>query len=251
MKYIGKERPKVEIRNKELYQEDDRDYTDYSQIKEMPSWLTNNHSPNQNNNNQPVLPAKTRSSPEYDGKLESDYDNNFNNKFIDDNEDNTPPFPVNDEILRKGRKHSDTRFSILDNRDYSDVPPTPLTPKGQQLDVLIETVSNSEESDYEVFLRKRKLAVPKLETTMSLAPMEFSSSLLPIENKPLEPSTLLQVKNLLLNNSVKKLAQHFTKSDLDLCKVMNEVDLGLGVTSGLELVTLPFGKQLRQDIIER
>jgi len=42
-----------------------------------------------------------------------------------------------------------------------------------------------------------------------------------------------------------------SKLDLDLCKVIEEHDLGVGVISGLELVTLPQGSQLRQDIIER
>ncbi|KAK3087173.1 hypothetical protein FSP39_002571 [Pinctada imbricata] len=279
VKYIGKERPTLQIRNKEIYDEDDRDYSDYSQVKEAPSWLSQNHSPNHHNQASQESPynhykqvnqlpkIEVNISPYSSNNVNDDYDNNFGNvndvRENDDNtppfpvskktsdEEDTPPFPVNGEILRKTRKHSDTRFSILDSRDYSEVPPTPVTPKGQQLDVLIENATDTKESEYEVHLRHRKLLVPNIETDISFNPTDFTTSLLPEENKPLEPTALLKVKETILSSCVRKLGHHFTQCDIEVCKVVNDLDLGLGVTSGLELITLPHGKQLRQDVIER
>ncbi|KAG7172775.1 Breast cancer anti-estrogen resistance protein 3-like [Homarus americanus] len=47
------------------------------------------------------------------------------------------------------------------------------------------------------------------------------------------------------------LAAHLTRVDLELLNGAGENDLGLGVTSGIELITLPHGAQLRTDLIER
>lgn len=47
------------------------------------------------------------------------------------------------------------------------------------------------------------------------------------------------------------LAAHLTQVDLELLNGVGENDFGLGVTSGIELITLPHGAQLRADLIER
>ena len=47
------------------------------------------------------------------------------------------------------------------------------------------------------------------------------------------------------------LAAHLTQVDLELLNGNSENDFGLGVTSGIELITLPHGWQLRADLIER
>lgn len=59
------------------------------------------------------------------------------------------------------------------------------------------------------------------------------------------------VKNTLLESGSRVLAAHLTRADLELLNGTSDCDLGLGVTSGIELVTLPHGSQLRTDLIER
>nr|XP_034300991.1 breast cancer anti-estrogen resistance protein 3 homolog isoform X4 [Crassostrea gigas] len=237
VKYIGKDRPKITVRNKQLYEDDDRDYSDYSQVKEPPSWLTQcqppNYSGNLNTNHQP-------------SNSESDYDNNYNNVHFENKYAKDHPETLTIELPEKIRKKvPGSRMSVLEARDYAEIPPSPLTPKGKQIQVL------GEEEDINVEMRKKTLKLPEMESHMSLKPNEFNSSLLYSDNKPLEPSVLLKVKEVLLENNTQRLAEHITKVDLDYLKVLNEADLGLGVVSGLELLTLPQGKQLRQDIIER
>lgn len=237
VKYIGKDRPKITVRNKQLYEDDDRDYSDYSQVKEPPSWLTQcqppNYSGNLNTNYQP-------------SNSESDYDNNYNNVHFENKYAKDHPETLTIELPEKIRKKvPGSRMSVLEARDYAEIPPSPLTPKGKQIQVL------GEEEDFSVEMRKKTLKLPEMESHMSLKPTEFNSSLLHSDNKPLEPSVLLKVKEVLLENNTQRLAEHITKVDLDYLKVLNEADLGLGVVSGLELLTLPQGKQLRQDIIER
>jgi hypothetical protein len=233
VKYIGKNRPKVVVRNKELYEDDDRDYSDYSQVKEAPSWLNKcqppKYSGNLNNNYQP-------------SSNESDYDNNFNNVNCENKyaKDNSEPLTI--ELPEKMKK----KFSTLEGRDYAEIPPSPLTPKGKQIQVIGEM-----EEEFPVQMRKKTTIIPDIASHASLKPNEFKSSLVHPDNKPLDPSVLLKVKGILFDNNTQRLAEHITKVDLDFLKVVNEIDLGLGVLSGLELLTLPQGKQLRQDIIER
>lgn len=237
VKYIGKDRPKVTVRNKQLYEDDDRDYSDYSQVKEPPSWLTQCRPPNYSGN----LNANHQTS-----NSESDYDNNFNNVHFENKYARDNPETLTIELPKKIKKKvPSSRMSVLEARDYAEIPPSPLTPKGKQIQVL------GEEEEINVQMRKKTLKIPDMESHMSLKPNEFNSSLLHLDNKPLEPSVLLKVKEVLLENSTQRLAEHITKVDLDYLKVLNEADLGLGVISGLELITLPQGKQLRQDIIER
>ncbi|XP_078324397.1 breast cancer anti-estrogen resistance protein 3 homolog isoform X7 [Crassostrea virginica] len=236
VKYIGKDRPKITVRNKQLYEDDDRDYSDYSQVKEPPSWLTKCQPPSYSGNlNQNYQPSSN----------ESDYDNNFNNVHFENKYAKNSPETLTIELPEKIRKKPDSRRSVLDGRDYDEIPPSPQTPKGKQIQVL------GEELEVNVEMRKKTIKMPEIIPYMSLKPNEFNSSLLHLDNKPLEASVLLKVKEILLENNTHKLAEHITKVDLDFLKVLNEADLGLGVTSGLELLTLPQGKQLRQDVIER
>ncbi|NXI57010.1 BCAR3 protein, partial [Chloroceryle aenea] len=97
-------------------------------------------------------------------------------------------------------------------------------------------------------------SAPVFETVSSFKPNDFESKLLPPENKPLETSMLRRVKELFTNNNPKIIAQHILRMD---CKVARILDVSeemrriMGVKSGLELITLPFGHQLRLDLIER
>ena len=59
------------------------------------------------------------------------------------------------------------------------------------------------------------------------------------------------MKHLLLEQPPTDLASTLTRYDLDLMKVTDHDDLGVGVHSGLELLTLPSGQRLRQDVLER
>ncbi|NWI47525.1 BCAR3 protein, partial [Picathartes gymnocephalus] len=97
-------------------------------------------------------------------------------------------------------------------------------------------------------------AAPVYEMVSSFKPNDFESKLLPPENKPLETSMLRRVKELFTNNNPKIIAQHILRMD---CKVARIVEVSeqmrrnMGGNSGLELITLPYGHQLRLDLIER
>lgn len=79
----------------------------------------------------------------------------------------------------------------------------------------------------------------------------YENSLLSVENKPLDPSAFAAIKTLVLQGDAVLLARHLTTIDLDLVRVAGSFDFGYGVTSGLELMTLPQGHHLREDVIER
>lgn len=80
---------------------------------------------------------------------------------------------------------------------------------------------------------------------------DYDSQILTPNNKPLEGSAQGVILPMLLEMEAKSLALHSTLLDLDLLKVIGNHDLGLGVKSGLELITLPHGSQLRKDTLER
>lgn len=79
----------------------------------------------------------------------------------------------------------------------------------------------------------------------------FQTILLPLtENKPLDATALKGVRSLLQDNGSRVIANHLTRADLDLILETRETGV-LGASSGLELVALPFGHQMRLDLIER
>ncbi|XP_023958961.2 breast cancer anti-estrogen resistance protein 3 isoform X1 [Chrysemys picta bellii] len=95
---------------------------------------------------------------------------------------------------------------------------------------------------------------PVLETVSSFKPNDFESKLLPPENKPLETPMLKRVKELFTNSNPKVIAQHMLRMDCKVARILEvseEMRRRMGVRSGLELITLPYGHQLRLDIIER
>ncbi|KAF7687370.1 SH2 domain containing 3Cb [Silurus meridionalis] len=93
-----------------------------------------------------------------------------------------------------------------------------------------------------------------IETASSFRPSMYQSPVLPSENKPLEARLLKRAKEVLLDADTKTMAMHITKID---CMVARILDLscenikGMAVCSGLELITLPHGHHLRQDLLER
>ncbi|XP_051835986.1 SH2 domain-containing protein 3C isoform X2 [Antechinus flavipes] len=96
--------------------------------------------------------------------------------------------------------------------------------------------------------------VPVIEVTSSFNPTTFQSLLIPKDNKPLEMSILKKVKELLADVDAKTLARHVTKVDCLVARILGvtkEMQGLMGVRSGMELLTLPHGRQLRLDLLER
>ncbi|XP_028255737.1 breast cancer anti-estrogen resistance protein 3 [Parambassis ranga] len=82
----------------------------------------------------------------------------------------------------------------------------------------------------------------------------FESLLLPENNRPLEPSVLLSIKELFNRTDANTIALHMLSVDCQVARVVGVTDEQkriMGVGTGLELVTLPHGHQLRQDLLER
>ncbi|KAM7391057.1 hypothetical protein PAMP_021774 [Pampus punctatissimus] len=95
---------------------------------------------------------------------------------------------------------------------------------------------------------------PVVETVSSFRPGRYQSPLMPKENKPLDVSILRRVKELLAEVDPRTAAKHITKADCMVAKILEvtpEVQRMMGVSSGMELLTLPHGQQLRLDLLER
>lgn len=97
-------------------------------------------------------------------------------------------------------------------------------------------------------------SAPQVETTSSFRPSRYESCLMPAENKPLEMSVLKRVKELLAEVDARTAAKHITWVDCTVARILgvtSEMQRMMGVSSGLELLTLPHGHQLRLDLLER
>uniref|UniRef100_A0A8C1XD05 SH2 domain containing 3Cb n=1 Tax=Cyprinus carpio TaxID=7962 RepID=A0A8C1XD05_CYPCA len=93
-----------------------------------------------------------------------------------------------------------------------------------------------------------------MDTVSCLRPSMYQSPLMPPENKPLETIILKKVKDILFEVDIKTMAMHITKVDCMVAQILDISDdmmKGMGVSSGLELLTLPHGHHLRQDLLER
>ncbi|XP_036377865.1 breast cancer anti-estrogen resistance protein 3 isoform X1 [Megalops cyprinoides] len=111
-----------------------------------------------------------------------------------------------------------------------------------------------EKEEERVEEKARAFRRPVFETMSAFRPGDFESRLLPSENKPLEMSVLKRAKELLLRQDHRTIAKHILQADCQVARILNvseEVKGQMGVSSGLELVTLPHGRQLRQDLMER
>ena len=230
-----KKKPQVVVRNIALYEDDSRDYSDYGQVKEDPSWLKT-EATNQNHSNFPS------NQNLYKRVGDDTFDNNFKNNSNNDLNQNVQKINFTESQYRK---ISDTRFMILDGHDYSDVPQFPVDQKNINNKNLENTRQTGPQKDIP------NIKVPSIKSEPSFDIHNYISFLLPDENKLLEPSTLLTVRKLILDGNPRDLARYLTLADLNLLKVLNEDDLGVMVTSGLELITLPQGKQMRLDVLER
>uniref|UniRef100_A0A3Q4I041 BCAR3 adaptor protein, NSP family member n=1 Tax=Neolamprologus brichardi TaxID=32507 RepID=A0A3Q4I041_NEOBR len=98
-----------------------------------------------------------------------------------------------------------------------------------------EDAGKDEEKDKRRKKERSSFQRPVIETESMFRPAEFDSRLLPLENKPLEMAVLKRAKELVAR----------------ILGVTPELKGQMGVSSGLELVTLPHGRQLRLDLMER
>ncbi|KAM8827980.1 SH2 domain-containing protein 3C isoform 2-T2 [Spinachia spinachia] len=97
-------------------------------------------------------------------------------------------------------------------------------------------------------------SAPQVETASSFRPSRYESRLMPADNKPLEMSVLKRVKELLAEVDARTAAVHITMADCAVARILgvtSELQRMMGVSSGLELLTLPHGHQLRLDLLER
>lgn len=95
---------------------------------------------------------------------------------------------------------------------------------------------------------------PHMESGSCFQLDQFESLLLPENNRPLENSVLLALKELFNRSDSKTIALHILSVDCQVARIVGVTDEQkrlMGVGSGLELVTLPHGHQLRQDLLER
>ncbi|XP_026178651.1 SH2 domain containing 3Cb isoform X2 [Mastacembelus armatus] len=95
---------------------------------------------------------------------------------------------------------------------------------------------------------------PVVETVSCFKPNRYQSPLMPKDNKPLEVGILRRVKELLAEIDPRTAAKHITKADCRVARILEvtpEVQRMMGVSSGMELLTLPHGQQLRLDLLER
>ncbi|XP_054458345.1 breast cancer anti-estrogen resistance protein 3 [Anoplopoma fimbria] len=117
-----------------------------------------------------------------------------------------------------------------------------------------EDAGREEEEEEEEEDRRSSFQWPVEETESTFQPAEFGSRLLPPENKPLEMVVLKRAKELLLSHDHHSIAKHLLMADCQVARIVGvtpEVKGQMGVSSGLELVTLPHGRQLRLDLMER
>nr|XP_033502997.1 SH2 domain-containing protein 3C isoform X1 [Epinephelus lanceolatus] len=144
---------------------------------------------------------------------------------------------------------SETAGSYCDLRPCPAGPPKPPT-KGyvERLRVEEGREDGAREDGEGMF------TAPQVETASSFRPSRYESCLLPAENKPLEMSVLKRVKELLAEVDARTTAKHITMADCTVARILGvtpDMQRMMGVSSGLELLTLPHGHQLRLDLLER
>ncbi|XP_064650331.1 breast cancer anti-estrogen resistance protein 3 homolog isoform X2 [Lineus longissimus] len=181
-----RERPIVQIRNRALWEDDDKDYSDYAQVKATPSIM---------------LDEQQRRELGQVDDADVEEENGKNGDSPVNRVSRHQPLAVNDATGA-------------------------LTIQGH-------------------------IRLPEMNPDSFFNPLNLTTHLLQPDNKPLDSACIFRVKNAILHNSARTLAEHITKLDIDLLNVLGNDDLGMNVTSGLELMTLPQGRQLRQDILER
>uniref|UniRef100_A0A7N6AHW5 SH2 domain containing 3Ca n=1 Tax=Anabas testudineus TaxID=64144 RepID=A0A7N6AHW5_ANATE len=138
---------------------------------------------------------------------------------------------------------------------YCDLRPCPAGPPKPPTKSYVERLrveEGREEGEREE--GEGMFSAPQVETASSFRPSRYESCLMPAENKPLEMSVLKRVKELLAEVDARTAAKHITMVDCTVARILgvtSEMQRMMGVSSGLELLTLPHGHQLRLDLLER
>nr|DBA21945.1 TPA: hypothetical protein GDO54_013055 [Pyxicephalus adspersus] len=154
-----------------------------------------------------------------------------------------------EERWKNRARATETTFGFLDSEKSPDVIQSGLSqlhhkPKLSRMDHVVS--ENVEDEDG--FIR------PQIQTITSFQPKTFQSILLSPENKPLEPNALRKLKEIVSQRDCKESALHILREDcqeIRICGMTKEQQRIMGVKSGLELITLPYGQQLRRDLLER
>ncbi|XP_055714027.1 SH2 domain-containing protein 3C [Phlebotomus papatasi] len=97
------------------------------------------------------------------------------------------------------------------------------------------------------------MEIPKIHPLSRFDIEAFETLLLPaVDNKPLDTAALDTFRMMLAENGPTILANHLTRADIKLILGEEQVTGPRGLDCiGLEMITLPQGKQFRQDLIER
>ncbi|XP_037122465.1 SH2 domain-containing protein 3C isoform X2 [Syngnathus acus] len=167
---------------------------------------------------------------------------------------NPPEHPVFHSAHSSPAHHStfqssETAGSYCDLRPCPAGPPKPPT-KGYVERLRVEEGRNEgvrEEGD-------GMCSTPQVETASLFRPSRYESGIMPADNKPLEMSVLKRVKELLAEVDARTAAKHITLVDCTIARILgvnSDMQRMMGVSSGLELLTLPHGHQLRLDLLER
>uniref|UniRef100_A0A670KKG5 SH2 domain containing 3A n=1 Tax=Podarcis muralis TaxID=64176 RepID=A0A670KKG5_PODMU len=176
-----------------------------------------------------------------------------------------------DPVLRpnalKPRPLGGPPLSGSEGRLHSKAPPKPLRAPSMLVNDYCELVPKAPEGPGSHVERLRKeerwrgqaaeepeFEWPLVETTSSFQPRHFKSLLLAPDNKPLEPSALKRLKDLFAQHDCRATALHILQVDCQVARIIGvskEQRRAMGVSSGLELITLPQGHQLRKDLLER
>ncbi|GFT75537.1 breast cancer anti-estrogen resistance protein 3 homolog [Nephila pilipes] len=121
------------------------------------------------------------------------------------------------------------------------------TPDWTSVHVKIGSIDGQDDSNRQ----SRVITIPEVDPPSSFDMSSFSTVLLLSENKPLDPPALAKMRCMLLEGGARVIASHLTRDDLDVLKLNQHGDLGVGVLTGFELLVLPQGQQLRLDLLER
>lgn len=161
-------------------------------------------------------------------------------KCSDANDPLTSPIPHNNPSPDQDLNQD----SDQDSSGYTE-----LYPKS-----FVDRLNISEKSPEQLRAKEDTWFCPTIESTSCFSSSLYQSALMPRENKPLEVNLLRRVKEILLEIDPKMAAKHMTKADCKVARILEvspEVQRMMGVSCGVELLTLPHGQQLRLDLLER
>ncbi|KAK2819042.1 hypothetical protein Q5P01_024603 [Channa striata] len=168
---------------------------------------------------------------------------------------NHPEHPANTSHSSPAHHPTYQSHSSETAGSYCDLRPCPAGPPKPPAKSYVERLRVEERREEEAREEGEGMfSSPQVETTSTFRPSRYESCLMPAENKPLEMSVLKRVKELLAEVDARTAAKHITMVDCTVARILgvtSETQRMMGVSSGLELLTLPHGHQLRLDLLER